>query len=252
MPEWLGAAVALFHPVAVVFAGLAVARLIGSGRAALSSPLTVVAATSLPLIAYMTYHSLSARVQVNWPSPLVSALIILAAPAAADATATLMTRLKRAAVPIGAAFTLLLYLWAISEADLLEGERDPLNQTRGWTAFAQELDALAAREGVGWIGTMSYATTAQLAFATRADAAALPVHQLNERVRWAFLPAPDAAVTNKPALIVDLERRIDARDLFKRFASVHRVTTLKRGPNGRAGDYAVFRVSDPVAPFTNP
>jgi hypothetical protein len=200
----------------------------------------------------LIYHSLSARVQVNWPSPLVSALIILAAPAAADATATLMTRLRRAAAPIGAAFTVLLYLWALSEADLLEGERDPLNQTRGWTAFARELDTLATHEGVAWIGTMSYATTAQLAFADRARPSARPIHQLNERARWAYLPAPDPAITAQPALIVDLERRLDPSHLLKRFASVHRVTTLKRGANGRAGGYAVFRVADPIAPFSNP
>lgn len=252
LPEWLGATIALFHPIAVLFAGLTVARLVGSGRAALANPLIVVVATSLPLIAYLVYHSLSARVQVNWPSPLVSALIILAAPAAADATAALLVRLRRAAVPIGAAFTVVLYLWAISEADLLEGERDPLNQTRGWTAFSQELETLAAREGVAWIGTMSYATTAQIAFATRARPSSLPVHQLNERIRWAYLPAPDPAVTGQPALIVDLERRLDMTELLKRFASVHRVTTLKRGANGRAGGYAVFRVSDPIAPFSGP
>ena len=250
LPEWIGASLALFHPIVVLFAVGSVGRLIGSGRAALSNPMTVVVATSLPLVAYLIYHSLFARVQINWPSPLVSAVVILAAPAAARAVDGLWARIKRLAVPIGAVATAALYLWAISEADLFEGIRDPLNQTRGWTAFARELDALSAREGVAWIGTMSYATTAQLAFAKRADPGAKPVHQLNERIRWTYLPEPDRSLIGQPALIVDLERRLDPAQLLTRFASVHRVTTLARGPNGRAGSYAVFRVADPIAPFS--
>lgn len=125
LPEWLVATFALFHPLVVVFAGVSVVRLIGSGRAALASPMTAIVATCLPLLAYLVYHSLFTRVQPNWPSPLVSALVILAAPAGIAAVDGLWSRLRRLVAPVGAGATLVLYLWAISEADLFEGERDP-------------------------------------------------------------------------------------------------------------------------------
>jgi hypothetical protein len=97
---------------------------------------------------------------------------------------------------------------------------------------------MRAETGACWIATSSYATTGQLAYELRDKA---PVVQLNERIRYLHLPAPDAAVLKCPALYVELERRADAAWLGGQFRSVTRLQSLTRSYNGvPLAAYAVY------------
>ena len=57
-----------------------------------------------------------------------------------------------------------------------------------------------AETGAGWIATASYEHTGALSFALQGKA---DIIQINERVRYGFLPAPKEVLTRQPALFID-------------------------------------------------
>ena len=83
--EFVGAFVGLANPLVVVLSGIGVAmglrwRLRGDLRVAM------LIVTGLPFVTYLLFHSLHARVQANWPAPLVTSIALLAAFTVAAAT----------------------------------------------------------------------------------------------------------------------------------------------------------------------
>jgi hypothetical protein len=139
---------------------------------------------------------------------------------------------------IGLLLSGLIYWHTVHPLVGLAGQKDPTSQTRGWRRLAAEVERVRATTGACWIATSSYATTGQLAYELRKKA---PVVQINERIRYLHLPAPDAAVLKCPALYVELERRVDAGWLAGQFRTVTRLENLTRSHAGVAlATYAVY------------
>lgn len=234
--EFLGAELGLLNPLIAVIAligiGVAVARTVRLRDPRWALPLL----TSLPFFAYLLFHSFHARVQANWPAPLFPALVLLAAFVAAEpeARASVTTRIVRflrvAAIPVGVAVSLLIYWHATEPLTGRYARKDPTFQLRGWQAVARDLEELARENGAEWIATTAYGMTANLAFAlSRPEAgAALPVVQLDERIRYVMAPAPDPQRLRAPALYVAVARRDEAERLAARFADVARIAVLQR------------------------
>ena len=109
---------------------------------------------------------------------------------------------------------------------------------RGWRELAAEVERVRAAMGACWIATSNYATTGQLAYELKNKA---PVVQLNERIRYLHLPAPNADLLECPAVYVELERRADPARLGERFRSVTRLDSLTRA-HGRVplATYAIY------------
>jgi hypothetical protein len=200
----------------------------------------------LPFLGYLLLHSLHDRVQANWMAPLYPSFAICAAVALggvdiAPRPGQLFSKLGRWAIGIGVLFSALLYWHAAQPLVLLSGQRDPTSQTRGWRELAAEVERLRAATGACWVATSSYATTGQLAYALRDKA---PVLQLNERIRYLHLPAPDPALLKCPALYVELERRAAPSLLNERFSSVTRLESRTRSYAGvPLASYAVYLAS---------
>ena len=79
--------------------------------------------------------------------------------------------------------------------------------TQGWTELGDTLRAKQAEIGAGWIATASYEHTGALGFALQGK---VEIVQINERVRYGFLPAPNEALIRKPALFMDWADRGEA------------------------------------------
>lgn len=122
----------------------------------------------------------------------------------------------------------------------------PTEQMHGWTALGDAVEKKRVEAGASWVATSSYASTGQLAFALngRSDVA-----QLDQRIRYEFLPPLSSDILQKPALYVELERRVDVDLLKSKFRSVTALGSLTRENRSATGaTYKLFLVADPVAP----
>jgi 4-amino-4-deoxy-L-arabinose transferase-like glycosyltransferase len=242
LAELIGGSVALMSPVIAVLAALGFRR--ASRSAVAGDPAAaLLVAGMLPFLAYLLVHSLHDRVQANWMAPLYPSFAVCAALALGfierpPRPGQAFGRLGRWALSIGLLLSGLIYWHTLHPLVGLAGQKDPTSQTRGWRQLAAEVERVRARTGACWIATSSYATTGQLAYELREKA---PVVQINERIRYLHLPAPDAAVLKCPALYVELERRVDAGWLAGQFRTVTRLENLTRSHAGVAlATYAVY------------
>ena len=226
----------LLNPAVAILAGLGAIkawRMRGESQVPLMA-----AATSVPFIAYLLLHSLHDRVQAHWPVPLYPAAALLAA-FAAEGAAGWRAGLARWA-PLGIGLTTVALVYMALPQGLAKG--DPAAQLRGWPAFAGQVESLRAASRAGWVGSLSYGVDGELQAQRRIAA---PVLQINERDRYADLPALAPDLT-RPGLIVDLLRRIDPAKLKTCFSYVSPVQEIDRGL-GRDADsrYGAVMVWNP-------
>jgi dolichyl-phosphate-mannose-protein mannosyltransferase len=242
LAEFVGGSIGLMSPVVAVLAVLGLSKVARSAAAG-DPPTALLVAGMLPFLAYLIVHSLHDRVQANWMAPLYPSFALCAAVAlgAIDTGAKpgrAFGGLGRWALGIGLSLSGLIYWHTLYPLVQLPAQKDPTSQMRGWRELAAEVERVRAATGACWIATSNYATTGQLGYELKDNA---PVVQLNERIRYLHLPAPDAAVLKCPALYVELERRADAAWLGARFRSVVRLDNLTRSHAGAPlATYAVY------------
>ncbi len=249
LPEFLGALIGLANPLVAVLAGIGVVRI---ARAALRGEAAggLLLWTSLPFLIYLLAHSLHSRVQGNWPAPLFPAIALAAALVAANPPLRpgpgFWQRFSAVAVALGLAVSLIVYVHAVAPLTGAFARKDPTHQTRGWEEIGSALEALAREQGAAWIATNAYSLNAQLAW--QLDKA-MPVEQVDQRIRYAMRPDPDAGTLARPALFVAEERRDPGVDrLSARFAEVERVAVLTRSSRGTPiENLVVYRVAEPHA-----
>jgi len=205
--------------------------------------------TTLPGIVYFLWHTLHARVEANWLIPLWPPLCLVAA--------WLLLALWRRKTWLGVGLFALQALFGVTLTGAIYaqalwqpwdfGGADRTNETRGWPELQRELSAAAAANGAHWIATAgSFALTGELStyFAFANDP--LPVRQVDEPMRWDFLPPLDGDALGWPALFVTTTPDAAAR-LFGQSRQVGAVTRL--GGRDRLETYALFLVSDPTSAF---
>ena len=185
---------------------------------------TLLVATSLPFLIYLTIHALHDRVNGNWPAPLMPAFAILAALAASRLR---MPRFVSSAAPTGYLILALVIAEILHPFLPVEPSRNPAMLTQGWMELGEALRAQQAETGTAWIATASYEDTGALSFALRGKA---DVIQINERVRYGFLPSPEPILTRQPALFIDWE---DSGEAFLAshqscFGTAERIGTVAR------------------------
>ena len=208
-----------------------------------SSPLSLPLLTSLPFGAYLLLHAMHDRVQAHWPVPLFAGLVIAAAMLSElDSQSVRAKALRALAIGGGYLFSLgLLAFIAFGSLPAL-GRKDPVLTLRDWPGFARQIEARRQDVGAGWIGTVAYGTAAQLA---NTEAIAAPLLQVIERDRY-LDPDSHHPDQSQPGLIVDLDRRVEAKDLATCFAHVEALSQVIRGASAKHGvRYDVFLVSSP-------
>lgn len=106
---------------------------------------------------------------------------------------------KPAALASGYAILTLVFLEIIHPVLPIPAESNPAMLSRGWSELAEQLEDIAHEKGLAWIATASYEHTGGLSFALKER---MNVIQINERLRYGFMPVPDPALTAKPALFI--------------------------------------------------
>jgi 4-amino-4-deoxy-L-arabinose transferase-like glycosyltransferase len=208
-----------------------------------SGPLALPLLTSLPFAAYLLIHALHDRVQAHWPVPLFAGLVIAAAMLSEQDSQSVRAKALRA-LAIGSGYLVSLGLLAFIAFGSLPalGRKDPVLTLRDWPAFARQIEARRQHVGAGWIGTVAYGTAAQLA---NTEVIGAPLLQVIERDRY-LDPEPRRPDQSQPGLIVDLDRRVEAKDLATCFAHVEALSQVIRGASAKHGvRYDVFLVSSP-------
>ena len=201
--------------------------------------LSLLLAVCAPFAAYLMLHSLHARVEAHWPAPLYPEMAILAAVAADQVMAGgLWARLRAAAAPVGLILSVLVIAHLLIPATDLNTVADPSLAIRDWPGFAARVEAARQANHAGWIGTIHYGTSSQLAF----EHPGAPVAELMDRDRFPPTDRSWQVDLRQPGLVVDLGRRAgDMEALRGCFASVQALGYLDRGQT----PYAAFVVSGP-------
>lgn len=197
--ELIGVQCLLMTPIIGVLAFIGIGwSMVSIGRYRESGQIFLIV-LSLPYMAYLTLHSLHDRVNGNWPAPLMPALAILASWAMSQIR---IARLNEWAIASGYGMGAILFVEILHPFLPIDPSRNPAMLTQGWDELGDELIAKEKETGTAWIATGTYEHTGALSFALRGKT---EVAQINERVRYGFLPPPDSNLTQKPALFIDWE-----------------------------------------------
>lgn len=235
----------LLNPIIAVFAARAFFQ-----ADVLKSREALLWLSALPFVGYLAAHSLHDTVQAHWLAPVYPALVGLAAMAAErlghDQSVGL---LGRRAVPfVGMGFV--AFGLVVATMPALDAIAGPVTRPlRGWVQFGAAIEARAARANevpAAWVGTMSYGLAAQLA---AEPGLTLPVVQLNDRIRYETLPPGATPDFDRPGLVIDLPRRVNAKTLRSCFADVQALAPIRRSVGEQGGEadvvYAAFHVARP-------
>jgi 4-amino-4-deoxy-L-arabinose transferase-like glycosyltransferase len=223
LAEFVVAQALLLNPVIAAFLARGARRSWGGLR--------LLAATSLPFVAYLALHSLHDRVQAHWPAPLYAPLAIIAAASAERLGSRTWARLRAAAPAAGFALMLVALAYLALPMWGVPLRLDPAAPLRDWPGFSRRVEALRERTGAAWIGPTSYGLTSQL---LAQGAIHAPVMQISERDRWRDLATP-LADPARPGLVIDLRRRIDMARLGRCFSQVIPLGDVVRAAPGEAG-----------------
>ena len=195
--EMIGVQWLLMTPIIGIFAFIGIGQSIISIRRHIESSQTFLIATSLPFMTYLALHSLHDRVNGNWPAPLMPTLSILAAWAIVQLNSP---RLYQWSIAVGYGLCAVLFVEILHPYFPIDPSRNPAMLTQGWLELGDELIAKEKETGTTWVATGTYEHTGALSFALRGKS---EIAQINERVRYGFLPAPDPNVVRQPALFID-------------------------------------------------
>jgi len=249
--EFIGAVLGLLNPLIAILAVMGGVKLAPRlwHRDGASS---LVLLTLVPFLMYLTYHSLHARVQGNWPAPLFPAFALLAAVfvAGLGARVRIWRKLALGGVCLGLVVACVVQLHAVTPLSGALGRKDPTHQLRGWPEIGREIERIAAETGAGYVLTTGYGLNAQIDFLLRDS---LPVHQVNERIRYIMAAAPAPESLKGPALYIAEDRRDGHDRLLSVFETVELVATLPRTVKGeRLEDIRVYQVIGPGKPVLEP
>jgi 4-amino-4-deoxy-L-arabinose transferase-like glycosyltransferase len=246
VPEFFLSQAVLTGPILMACSMLGIiAWLLGHPRragAALSLPIL----TSLPLLLYFVVHALHARVEANWPQPVLPMMALVAAWVVTSlrsrfwATVLVVAQSTLGLVLIG------LLAWQAIFVPFDLGVADRTRMLRGWSALAADVRGLADAHGANSILTDgSYRLSGELFFYGRAAGDPRPVRNLTGPARYEYIPAPERFPRAFPALFVTQHGAPPERW----FGKVAPAGTLRRGTGRAAETYATFIVSEPTGAF---
>ena len=222
--DLIGAQWLLMTPIIGAIALYSFSRNLRSLISSQSGPATLIIATSLPFTIYLLLHALHDRVNANWPAPLMPAFAMLAA----ITLEKIKTRfLKRSAFALGYAILALVFLEIVHPFLPIPADRNPAMLTRGWVELGKELETIAKEKGLGWIATASYEHTGGLGFALHGK---ISVIQINERIRYGFMPPPDPTLTAQPALFIMWDHAAEGalKNLDRCIGRIEKIGTVSR------------------------
>ncbi|RZL86945.1 MAG: hypothetical protein EOP73_31380, partial [Variovorax sp.] len=246
VPEFLLSQALLTGPILMACSMLGiVAWAIGHSRQA-GAKLALPILTSLPLLLYFLVHALHARVEANWPQPVLPMMTVIAA----WVVVSLRSRLRPTVLIVAQSALGLVLIglvtWQAIFHPLDLGIADRTRMLRGWSALTAEVRSLADAHGAKSILTAgSYRLSGELFFYGQAARDPRPVRNLRDTYRYDFIPAAERFPRAFPALFL-VQGSEPPTQWFEQAVAVG---TLKRDI-GRAGEtYTAFIVDAPTGAF---
>lgn len=204
--DLIGGQAGLASPLILVFCIVGSAYAFIRGLRRQDQRWLLLGAITAPLFAFFLIHAASQKIQPNWPGLIYPGAILAAVhsfleiPAGRSARRPLTRAAFEFAPWLGVAFTVAAFVQLGAGALPLDAKKDPTSRLKGWSKLASEIEQLELRYGAEFLLTDRYALTGELAFYSGKPER---VAQINERIRYAALPAPDeAALAKAPALLV--------------------------------------------------
>lgn len=219
--ELLGGQLGLATPIIAVLAAAGVWAALRQGRALLAG------LSAVPLLVF-AWHGLGERVQANWLGVVYPAACLAAAGLGVP-----WRRWVRPGVALGLAMTAVAYLQGALAPVALPMRLDPtLLRLGGWKALADEVAAVARREGAGFVASDNYGHAALLARLLPPDIAVVGMEG-----RWALFALPDAtpAIAGRTGLLLRSTRR-DDRVSADNLAALAPVADLLRARGGMVAE----------------
>jgi 4-amino-4-deoxy-L-arabinose transferase-like glycosyltransferase len=244
----VGPALAIFALVA----GILLARRRGGAREGLALGIL----TALPIFAYFIVHATHSRVELNWLLPVWPGLTLCGVWAAfvLDRSGVIGRIVRfghRSQVPYGVIVIAIVFVQAVFYP--FHGVSfDRTREMHGWRNVYASVSELAHENGARWIVTAgNYGLTGELAAYGKFAADTLPVHQIDDRLRYQFRgpldpgglgwPAVYVGDIGNPTAPVPPEQYFTSAELLSVFARKRGTETL--------GYYEVYLVSEPTPAF---
>lgn len=192
--------------------------------------LLLLGAMTAPAFAFFFLHAAEQKIQPNWPGLLYPAAILAAlhgflAYAHEYRPRPLVAAAFRSAPWIGFAFTIVVFAQLGFGVFPIEAKKDPTSRLKGWATLGADVERLQRQYGAQSILTDRYAITGELAFYTSGPSNVL---QINERIRYANLPAPDETKLRDAPALLALRQGSDLARNLPAYSSAQFVTTLMR------------------------
>ncbi len=202
--------------------------------------------TTLPVLAYFAVHSLHARVEANWLQPVLPAMTLIGV---GWLLAAIRQNWLRVALLVGQASFGVLLVGLVSIQSLLHPfelrELDRTRHLRGWAELSASVRLLADTVDARAIYTLGqYQLTGELFFHGRAAGDPRPVRDIEQAIRYEFIPAPERWPRLFPAVLVVPTRSEPAPTLDSGYFGRPRLigTLLRGAPGDLPSAYAVYAV----------
>jgi 4-amino-4-deoxy-L-arabinose transferase-like glycosyltransferase len=228
--ELIPTQIAFATPLVFVLGAMGLYALARRGGGALAAR-ALISAMFWTITLYFFWHSLHARVEANWFSPVYPAFAIAAAAAAHHSQwgryqQRVVNLCLRWAAPTG----ILMFVALIVQANtgVLSGYRRDATVRSvgvGWKSLAADIEAVRARTGASCVLAPDYGTASWLTFYLPKEAC---VVQPTQRIRWVNMDEPDPAKLSGRLLLVDEARPTPIPYVNERFNKVERVAEFKR------------------------
>jgi 4-amino-4-deoxy-L-arabinose transferase-like glycosyltransferase len=226
--ELLGGQAGLASPLVFLFCLFGSFYSLIRGQRRQDSRFLLLGSLTAPVFLFFLIHAVSQKIQANWPGFVYPAATMAAVhsflayrkekPVAAWTRASF-----RYAPYLGIGFTLAAFLQLGVGILPIEAKKDPTARLKGWAKLGAGIAGLEHGLGAASVLTDRYAVTGELAFYGSG-----PVWQINERIRYTNLPAPDeATLKSGPALLV-LRKGGDTSLAGACFGTSRFVTTIVR------------------------
>jgi len=242
LPEFLLSQTALTGPILMVCSMFGiVAWAIGHSRRA-GAKLALPILTSLPLLLYFLVHSLHARVEANWPQPVLPMMTIVAAWVVVSLRSRLWTTALVVAQSVIGLVLVSLLTWQAIFVPFDLGSADRTRMLRGWSALTAEVRSLADANGARSILTDgNYRLSGELFFYGQSAGDSRPVRNLRDQRRYDYIPVAERLPLEFPALFVVQGSAPPSRW----FGRIEAVGTLQRVDE----TYTAFIVDEPTGEF---
>jgi len=188
--------------------------------------------TLLPLPVFLA-HTLSDRVQGNWPAIIYPSAMLLGTLA--------WPRLHRPAIVLGLALTAPVYLQAAWPILPIPTKLDPsMKRLAGWEQLAADIEVVRHDREARFVATDSYAIAAMLAWHGRSD---VPV--IGADRRWSNFNLPHPNLSGQPGLLVRSIRQ-DHRFNPNEWRAPIEITTVNRARGQTIAEtYRLYRIAGP-------